>query len=458
VNPWVLLRTWPHWRGLEENLRELEQLLRRAGEPALDLAEQVGALLEDPVAVRAWLPADYRLEIALGKPAAVSEEFDMESELAGWLTELARQVADVPALLEVPASGDRLGQALTTELPRMWQGRFGALLLPLRMMRRGGGRGRVGGVEVGAAEDARLPEEAEGWQPRFVVAGGPEGAGGAGYLAVLPLAAAAADMLAASRELLYLLLRDLGVDAARLHLLLTAALAEGQSRLEDAAVFAGLGLAGRRGGLQGRTDRCYAAIRALREVRLSVYRWWLEESVLTYEHAACGLWELKVEESGQARFVEREGALLTRGQDWTLHMGRGSWADSLAPGELLGHQGLFGRILLEELEGQREPLSLAAGVLLAFGGGAAEGEPVAVPNRQIVKLARLEGMARESGDLRRLRQDLRRAVRLQARWGWAADPSGWPREPEEGFMQAVTLFRFAPDLPPSDAMQEKHKV
>ncbi|MDB4896250.1 MAG: Helix-turn-helix domain protein [Firmicutes bacterium] len=352
--------------------------------------------------------------------------------MAGWLAELGRQVVDVPGLLESPHAVERLGQALIADLPRMWLGRLEPVLVRLRM---GGGKGRrSGGLEEPVGE--LLPSfewpEGENWQPQFVTAAAD------GYRVVLPFEASAAELLAGRKELLYFILRDLGPDAARMHLVLTGA---GPGEVDGAALVAGLGVTGRQRPRQEHADRCRAAVAALGAVGVAVLRWDLADGILTYEHSEHPLWSLKLREYGQTVFVEQDGALLTRGEQWAVLPGPESWAPALPDTGLVGHMALFSSIILEDLQGGRDPLSLAIAVLLAFGSRLSVGGPLAVPNRHIVRLADLTGLMASTDGVQPLIQSIRKAARLQRKWGWAPDFSDWPRE-AEAFLQATTLFHF----------------
>jgi hypothetical protein len=442
-DPWEYLCGWPAWRGLRESLEQLRDLLRSAatlGGATTDLADAVEALWADPAAVYADMPADYRQRCALRKGDATPVE-DLETELQGWLVELARWVVDGPALLEAGSAAGALGGSLTSEVPRVWQGRFSMLAAGLRQMiqsaRRGGAR-PTGPGRSGPAPSALAPGPRP-WAPHLVVPAAD------GYALVLPEAAGDEALLAAGVELTCHLLYDLGPDAFRLHLFL---LTRGQEETDARQVAEALGATQRRAAA-AEAARCYEAAVALRRVRLSLYRWSAGEGVLAYSHTAQDLWAFRLREYGQARLMERDGALAARGEEWAITPGPGSWGLALPAGVAEGLASL-GLALLGEAGAT--PAGLALGALLALG-GARDG--LAVANREIRDLARLDPAGITVRDLWR---QIRQAIRRQASWGWVPEPAPWhddwnrrlrksaAQEPEteqdrQSFLQASTRFR-----------------
>lgn len=404
---WNALHSYPAWRALDDSLRELEQLLRRAGRghesAAGELADATLLLLTDPRTAADLLPADYRVSFPLTKARfSAEDDWDMEGQLSGWLTDLTRHVADVPLLLEAPEAARALGQSLATELPRAWQARLAVPLAHLRQMVRAAGRSRPQALSASAAPPA-------GAGLRLVV---PESGT---YHAVMQGGGGPDQAARVRRELLFLLLRDLGPDVARLHLQLLAA-PEGAAA---PAVCAALGIPA---GRLVATERAYKALSGLRQVRLSLLTWAGPEGALVWERRTVPLWDVTVHEYGQACLDERSGALGAHGRQWSFVPGAESWAPCPA---LAGES----RLLLEDLRGRRDGLSLAAAVLL----GLADGEPAAVPNRAVVDLARLTPGAETP------RARLKAAARLQRLAGWEPDFSAWPAEDAE-LINAVTVY------------------
>ncbi len=375
-NPWGLLTTFPGWRSLRETLHDLEQLLRAAGPDAADLTAGVAGLLADPVSARADLPADYRLHLSLQK-RRLTEQVDLENDLPGWLSDIARMVCDAPVLLAAGASADGLGPALTLELPRAWQARFADLVQQLRQMLQG--RKLRGGASGEVLEAWELSPGLRHAVPQ------PDG-----FAVVLPAGAVPA---VAGPEVALLLLGQRGLDAARLHLRLEA----GPASHEDVRTALGL--------RRPDPERCYRALRALQGIRLSVYAWELREGALSLEHQARDLWSLRVQEGGQARLIEEGGTLVTRGQEWWVTPDPQGWA---ARDSALAHS------LLVEREGAKNPLSLAIGLCLAAG-------QTRLTNREILHLAGLDPAEPQP----ELWPRVRAALRLQQRAGWVADLSGW---------------------------------
>jgi hypothetical protein len=424
-NPWGLLCTFPGWRSLREALLDLEQLLRTIGGDAADLATTVAAVLEDPVSARADLPANYRLRLPLQK-GRLPDHLDLESEVPGWVGDVARIACDVPALLEASGSADGLGPALTAELPRALHGRFADLVQRMRQMLQG--RKLKSPLDLEPVTGA----PAAGRGLRYAV---PQADG---FALVLPRSAGPSEQRAAGRELSLLLLQRYGLDIARLHLRLLAAW---PGEIGREAVQAALGLR--------RPDpvRCYAAIRQLQGVRLSLYNWEVEPGSLTLEHQAQDLWALRLREGGQAHLVEEGNSLVTRGFDWWIAPGPHSWVAALPPEAVDGDQA---RLLLGELEGARNPLSLALGLTLGTG-------RTAMTNQELLQLA---GVARTEP---RLWQKVRAAVRLQQAGGWEGDLSGWDRElgrrlrenptaeDWERFLQITTTFHRHEETPPTES-------
>jgi hypothetical protein len=495
--PWAFLAAWPAWRGLRESLEQLRDLLRSAAALAAgagsgmgDLAEAIDELLTDPAGLYGALPAGYSVRCSL-KKAGPGPVDDLESELLGWLQELARWVNDGPVLLEAGEAAEAMGQALTTEVPRAWQARFAGLIAGLRQMVQAAGRkgsrgiGREAGLAGGGRDagplggglDAGLPggrgaavpgpgssgtgpAPVRPWAPRWI-ARTPDG-----YAVILPDAAEAAPgpvLRQAAVELACCLLADLGPDAFRLHLRLLCT--EPGAAVDVGQVREALGLgAGHRRHAAAEAARCYGAAVALRQLRLSLYRWSSGEGAVALRHEARDLWEFRVREYGQARLMERDGTLAARGEEWAIAPGEGSWAFSLPPG-VREELALLGRGLLGEAGST--PAGLGLGALLALGGA----PPVSVANGAILALAgavRPEGGPGPDGDsgpdglpgpaLRDLWRQVRQAMRLQEAWGWRPDPAPWhdewnrrmrrkadeapetPRE-RESFLQATTVFQ-----------------
>lgn len=412
---WTILSTWPAWRGLRDELAELEQLLRQLGEAApdaADLADEIALLITEPGQVQSRLPTAYRTSITATRTwHPTEEEGDLGGILSDWVSQLALHLADAPTLLESPAVTRSAGHLLTTDLPRNWQQRFGTLRLQLRQGIRAGGRRGAAANPAWADEPPALAERPP-LPLRYLFACD------AGYAAILPAEAEPAEVDGAWRELLYLLLRDLGVEAARLHLLLLTA----PGALPYDQVYQALGL--NRKGLSRRekNSRCDQAIRRLGEIRVKLCRWSAEGEALTYACTAGEVWDLAVREYGQSCLVEQGAKLVTRGEEWSLHPGPGSLVVTLS----FPDGARFGHLLLESLDGAKNPLSLAVAVVLAAQGGA--GQPVALPNREALRLAGAEEAPQSRAAQAALISGLRRAVRLQRRWGWVADLSGWPAE------------------------------
>jgi|GEM_PF-4190434 len=384
-NPWALLTPFPGWRMLRETLHELGQLLRAAGPDAADLAESVDTLLADPAGARADLPANYRLRLPLQK-RRLTEQVDLEGDLPGWLSDVARMVCDTPVLLATQETADSLGPALTLELPRALQGRFADLVHQLRQML----QGRK--LRVAAAE---VLEPAPGLAHLGLRFAAPQPDG---LALVLP---AGADHSAAWHEVGLLILQRYGVDAARLHLRLQA----GATSHDDARTALGL--------RRPDSARCYQALRVLQQVRLSVYTWALQEGVLSLEHSAQELWSLQVQEGGQACLVDQGGTLVARGREWV----------ATPLGRPIGDPG-FAHSLLVEREGARNPLSLAVGLALAAGRSR-------LSNREILDLAGVEVSVPQP----ELWPKLRAALRLQQKAGWVPDLHGWGKRGEQDWEQ-----------------------
>lgn len=404
-NPWGLLCTFPAWRGLREALQDLEQLLRTIGGDAADLGAAVAAVLDDPVSARADLPANYRLQTGLQK-ARLPEHLDLESEVPGWVSDVARFACDVPVLLDAAAASDGLGPALALELPRALAGRFTDLVGRLRQM--------LQGRRLKPSAFSQ-PEPGEGARGLRYVVPQPEG-----YALVLPQGASPDLYQAGWRELAYLLLACEGPDVARLHLALLQAW---PGELARDQVYTALGLR------RPDPERCYAAIRRIQRLRLSLYLWAAYGGSLTVEHQAQDLWSLRLREGGQAHLVDEGGALVTRGQDWWVTPGPHSFVASLPPASADGH---LARLLLGDLEGSRNGLSLALGLSLAVG-------RTSLTNGELLALAGIDPTLEQPD----LWPRVRAAMRLQQRGGWQADLSQWARRNEgdwERFLATETPF------------------
>lgn len=400
---WDVLRPWSAWRGVESGLAELAGLLRRAGagrgeHPAADLADQAEAVLEEPLAVHAAMPAAYRVCIAparTGQPQP--EEGDLEGQLSEWLAELVRHLADVPALLEAPDSAAQLGHLLTSDLPRTWQGRLGGLTRHLRSMVRG----------AGAAPPQPQPAQAVKPLGRFLQAA-PDG-----YVAVLPEETATAAAAALHAELSLALLRDLGPDCLRMHLLLLTA----HNAIDRESAAEGLGLPRR--GLDPReaNRRLHAALERLRGVRITQLRWSAGESGAGWERTQEDLWQVTVTEYGQGYLAEQGGRLVTRGLGWSAAPDPlRSWTLHTVPPETIRSA----HSLLYELEGNRNPLSLATALLLTMGD--------TVSHREALALGGFNPDTDAHPDPAAAWRALRAAFRLQARAGRQPDLSGWPSQ------------------------------
>ncbi|MFZ5815588.1 MAG: hypothetical protein ACOY93_09850 [Bacillota bacterium] len=383
----------------------MEELLRAIGGEAADLAASLAAALEDPVGARAGLPANYRLRTPLQK-SHLPGHLDLESDLPEWVGEVTRYACDVPVLLEAEAAADRLGPVLTADLPRALQARFGEAVRRLRQGLQGRRLRAMPGVH---------PEDGEREAGLSLVVPQPEG-----YAVVLPRGAGDALHRTAWRELACLLLAREGADVARLHLQL---LGHWPHELSHGEVRAGLGLR------RPAPERCYEALRRLQQLRLSLYQWELEGGLLTLEHQARDLWALRLREGGQAHLVDEGGTLVARGQEWWITPGGHSWAATL---EAESVESVLARTLLGELEGSRNPLSLALGLLLSRG-------QTTVGNRELLRMAGF--------DVDRPQPELwtrvRAAARLQRRAGWEPDLSRWGKRNDadwEGFLAAETTF------------------
>lgn len=407
---WQLLRPWPAWRGLEENLTELARLLRHAGDDGAGLAEQIELLLADPEYAAAGYPAAYRFHCALtrsGRPTPTADDADFD--LSTRLLELARQTADAAVMLEAAAAAWQIGQTLTVDLPRTWQARLTPLLFQLRQAGRRGARGESSPPAAAPAPAPSLqPLPTTGWWQLHHVVPAPEGCA-----VVLPAAAPAAEQVGARLELLWLLLRDFGLDLARLHL---ALLAGGGEPVPQSAVFAALGL-NRRGGLSplARTGRALGALNRLTRLRVSVLAFAPAEQLLEYRRETAALWEGETREFGQSLLLERDGRIATHGADWSWSPRPESWAP---------HAGLTA--LAAGLLTHHDDLSFIYGVLLAFarreGGGVGA---VAIPNWVVLQLAGLGAAPGDRAAQARLWRLLRTAAR---RHGSDVDFSSWPTE------------------------------
>ncbi|HWI60959.1 MAG TPA: hypothetical protein VNT75_03895 [Symbiobacteriaceae bacterium] len=392
------LSSYPAWRSVGDTLRELACLLRAAGVDFADLAAQVDSLADDPAAAADLLPSGYRIRFPLRTPRLpAADESDLEGQLQSWLADLARHLADVPLLLAAPAAAEALGQALTGELPRAWTARLGVPVFGLRQQVRGARSARAP-VAFPSVPSAAPPLH-------WVIALGDT------YHVVLPSGAPAACADRAKRELRYLLLRDLGLDAARLHLLLCAA----PGGVTETEVRRALGL---KGAHRAADERAYAAVARLQQVRLSLLTWDAPDGALAWERQPLSLWDVLVSEYGQACLDERSGKLAAHGSQWAFSPRPESWGMGLDAES---------RFLLEDLNGRKDPLSLATAVRLSL----AEGDEVVLQNAEVGALA--------GGALDRNR--LRAAARLQRLSGWEPDFSGWPPASEGDLGAASITYR-----------------
>ena len=419
-NPWGQLAAWPGWRALRETLHTLEQLLRQAGAladsaaGALDVADAIAALLDDPTSLS--VSPYYRQRCPLRKADPMpAEGADMDAELLGWVDELARYVSDTPVLLEAGSTSAALGPALAGELPRYWQNRLTGVVRSVQQMLQaaGGRKSKNPGLPL---PDLALPGEGPPAEPSHYVV--PDETG---YALILPDDAGTDDLVAAGQELALLLLRDLGIDAARLHLQLLT----GEREFPRDTVCAALGLDRRKATQRHHhTTRCYEAIRRLQQVKLSLYRWSLSGGTLAYERTGQDLWHLKVQEYGQARVFEQGGTLTAHGEDWTLVPGAQSWLATL-PAEAATQLAAFAHSLLTTVDGSRNEIALALGALLARAAGAQPDRPVTVAMGALLRLA---GRPEEPADeeaRRRTWQHLQAAIRMQRSAGWEPEPGAW---------------------------------
>jgi hypothetical protein len=242
-----------------------------------------------------------------------------------------------------------------------------------------------------------------------------------GYALILPDSAGVTDLVAAGQELALLLLRDLGVDAARLHLQLLT----GEREVPRDTVFAALGLERRKAAQRHHlTTRCYEAIRRLQQVKLSLYRWSLSGGTLTYERTGQDLWRLKVQEYGQARVFEQGGALTAHGEDWTLVPGAQGWLANL-PAEAAAQLAAFAETLLTTVDGSHNEIALALGALLAQGTGAQLDRPVIVTMGALLRLAGRPEEPADEETRRRTWQHIQAALRIHRNAGWEPEPGAW---------------------------------
>jgi hypothetical protein len=466
-NPWLVLSGWPAWRGLRETLQSLEQVLRHMGaltdaaSGAVDVADAIGTLLDAPATT--YTTTQYRLRCTLRKaePLMPADGTDLDTELLGWIDELARYVTDTPVLLDAAGSAAALGPALTADLPRLWQNRFAGVTRSLQQMLQATG-GRKGKSPAWAPQTPPdLP--AAPTRPSAAPPGPYIVPDQSGYAIVLPADTPPADLRAAWTELAAAIMRDHGADAMRLHLLLLSA-APAQSIPCD-AIFAALGLGGRRTGLRHHhTSRCYEAIHQVRRIKLSVYRWGLAGGIITYERTAHDLWSLRVSEYGQARVFEHSGALATHGEDWTLLAGPSSWIHTM-PAEVADHLASLSHSLLTEAEGARNLWSLAVGALIARDRAPGAEQPVTIPTAAVLQLAGIDSSTADEETHRQVWQGFWAALRLQRKWGWLLDRSDWHeavrrhyagRPQPEGvalgaesawrlFLEGNSAFRLAPE-------------
>lgn len=442
--PWQSLRLWPAWRGLEESLLELAQMLRRidaatgTGSGALDIAEEITALLQDP---ESMLPGgDWSRRFAPPGRSAQREEPPEVDEIPGLLREVACWVADAPALLESPDASRALGQALILELPRWWQGRLAGLLFGLRQMMQGPAFRKQSGATAEPQADPRrdgplptLPPDP--LPPRLVLGRGSD------YYVTLPASKSPEQAEIAQRELLYAILRDHGPQAAGLHLLLLNRAGLGQP-IDHTDVRLTLGLERTRALTRREKDeRCHALLKLLSGIRVAILRYETDGSALTCARTSRPLWELKLQHYGQAQLEERRGTVIARGQDWRVE----PTASALPAGAPLPQPDL-------SLTGIRRPLGLTLAILLARAGA----EPLSLPNQAILSLASLSLRPEQPRAMAAIWQALRQLSRAQEAGGWQPDLTAWPHEvgrqlsrpesestpPEdwERFLQAHTSF------------------
>lgn len=407
-NPWMRLRTYPAWRGLETALEDLASLLNRtapdgSGDTAQELADQIETVLSDPET-----PVGRRPLRRDWSPRSATEQPDTEFELD--LTELALDVVDSPVFLESPHAVRHLGQWLVSGLPRQWQGRISSWTQHLRQVTRSSRRN----TRSAPAEDrapsspptgADLPA---GWQPDFAV-------GGDGQLAlVLQQEATPAELQAAHAELLVLLLMQYGLDAARLHLHL---LAGPTSTIGHDQVGQVLGLRRRTAALIERSSK---AVAHLQNIRLSVYRWHQDGETIEYEVTSGPLWDLQLSYFGQARLLEQGGTLTTRGEEWSIRIRPGAGVPAMVPAPAPG-------ALCPPLA-DLNPLAACTAILLAFAGRAGATD-VLVPHDLVTKAAGVDPQDTTG-------RHLKAAARAQAAWGWRAEPG-----------ENATRFTLEEDLP-----------
>ncbi len=382
-NPWVRLRIYPAWRGLESALSDLASLLSQTDpDRAGEIADQVEILLSDPEAAAGRRPAYARVRRE-GRPPKAGHDEEFEPDL----TELAFDLVDTAVFLESPHAVRHLGQRLVSGLPRQWQARISSWTSYLRQVMQSR-LSRRSAPEPLAPEAAPLEDELpEGWTPDFAAAGD-------GQLAlVLPQEATPAEIQAAHAELLYLVLMQWGLDVARihLHLLITGP----DSPVSHESVGQVLGLRRRSGERPGR------AVEQLQNIRLTVYRWYLDGEALEYERSSGPLWDLQVTYFGQARLLEQGGKLTTRGEEWSVRVRPGVLVPPPSPGALCPRLEHF------------NPLAACSAILLAFAGRSGATE-VLLPHDLLTRASSLD--PQDTGP-----RHLKAAARAQAGWGWRAE-------------------------------------
>lgn len=427
ATPWERLRIWPAWRGLEQSLLELEQLLRQIDEStggatrALEAADQVASLLADPASLRGAAAPETYVTLALDRTEAPGDVEDVEAVLMERLDEIGNSVSDVPALLEPAVASQAISHALVGDLPRAWQAQLGQLVFGLRQMLQSAGV-RVGVRKAAPLLDAPGPAtDDRGERCHYVTAAGDD------LAVVLPETVTPEMVTTAHVEVLYTLLLRYGPETAWLHTLLIAQAQMGARAAQHNLVYRALGLERRRDLDRAAKDAlCFGALRRLERLRISVYRYALDGERLTYSRATRPLWDLRAQEHGQARWEERRGAVVARGEDWTLHIGVDSWP-------LTGHLGGMARGLVEHLSPRSSWLAPVAGILLTFASRSGEQPEVALPVRALVQT----GAPAPETDLVR---EIRKAVRALAPLGWMANLRGWPGNDPDALEHGLITF------------------
>lgn len=447
MNAWETLRAWPAWRVLEENLREAEALLREADagaqSSALEVADQIAAMLEDPESLTGYLATRYRLEVKAARPDppdAEGHDADPGALFCQSLLELARFVSDVPVFLEAGDTSAQLSSLFLTSLPKMWQAQFQRLVAGIRQSMQGMRRRTAHGRPAPAAIlPAALAPAVAGAAPSLDQVVGR----GGDYHVVLPRGASSDVLEAAHRELAFALLRDLGADAAWLHMLFLARADEGAIPYQT--VYRALGLDRLRSmSRREKDERCFRAISRLRSLRLFVYQWSFADQALSYERQAHSLWNLDLLEYGQARMEEKSGAVFARGEDWHIEIASGGWASSSLRERPLDQWRQIAAALTERLDRHRAPFTAPLALWLCYLGRPQQGEPFRVSNGALIESAGVNPSPDERDGLRR---SLRAAARAQSEWGWIPDFSDWPVASTgdwEAFLAAATAFARQP--------------